>query len=469
MQGITSVVAGERHTCALDGQGQVWCWGANTVLQLGIQGLRARGLPDMLTSLGSGNKQLVAGDWHTCVISSQGKIGCWGWNRAAQLGHASRTEASLPAEVVFKQDQQGAFVDLGAGFAHTCALRQDGKVLCWGVNDFGQTSAKVTTLGYSTAFEAQPVPRLSGVTSLGVGRRASCALVDSGDVRCWGNGAPGTLGGGDFGVWSALPISALPLQPGVLSVTVGGDTACVLAPYGPMCWGYSGAGQIGDGTFESQPSPVSARLLQTAYELVPGLNHSCARVDQGEVECWGSNAEGQLGTGGRLYRGGVVPQQFLPTFAPDSLVIGGNHMCGVDLLGDVWCRGENTRGQLGTGSVSSSEPFTRVQGLGAKATKVALGLATTCAILENGSLKCWGSGQSGQLGNGLQQHSAMPVNADIGPAKVSDIALGDDHTCALFALKGGRVLGRERSRTAGSKQPAPLHCASCCTRHSASF
>jgi alpha-tubulin suppressor-like RCC1 family protein len=212
--GVLAVTAGATHTCALTGDGGIKCWGANDNGQLGDGTTTHRTTPVDVLGLASGVQAVSAGYWHTCALTADNAPLCWGNNSNGELGDGTTTQRTTPVGVVGLAGGVSAVV---GGGGHTCALTEDNAALCWGWNTYGQ-------LGDGTRVDRLiPV----GVSGLGSDTRAiaaggghSCALDNTGGGSCWGNNGQGQLGDGTttqrvtpVDVWSlggGIPATATP-------------------------------------------------------------------------------------------------------------------------------------------------------------------------------------------------------------------------------------------------------------------
>ena len=229
----------------------------------------------------------------TCALVA-GSAKCWGHNNYGQLGNGDTTDRSVPVDVV--GGQNGALIALASGGYHTCGLTQRGGVQCWGLNSVGQLGTGVHTIS-----ETSPVtvPALvTGVVQVVTGIYHSCALLVSGGVKCWGANDFGQLGD-NTNQDRDTPSDVVGLSSGVKKLAAGYEYTCALLDNGELrCWGQNAAGQLGDGTFIDRKSPVTITGLEGAVTLVAaGADHTCAVLAQGGVRCWGQGVDGQLGNG----------------------------------------------------------------------------------------------------------------------------------------------------------------------------
>ncbi len=253
---LEAIEAGWLHTCGLSGDGAVLCWGDDALDQLG----RAAPGPGIgpVDGLTGPAIQVSAGGLHTCALLADGTVWCWGDGSAGQLGQDESLDSPTPVAV---QGLPGVATQIDAGGYHTCALLADGGVACWGENRFGQ-------LGDGTRKTSSGAVRVVGlagpVRAVDVGFSFSCALLESGAVQCWGSNELGELGQG-FDDRPPAPESPAPppktvegLESGVTGLHVAGNHACAeLADGSLVCWGANELGQLGDGTVIGRDKPVA--------------------------------------------------------------------------------------------------------------------------------------------------------------------------------------------------------------------
>jgi alpha-tubulin suppressor-like RCC1 family protein len=313
----TQIAAGGRHTCALLDTGKVRCWGSNKFGQLGYAHTNNIGDNETPSSVGDiklGEKaiQIATGELFTCALLFTGKVRCWGYNHAGQLGYGHTKnigDDETPASVgdVAIDDH---VIELATGGMHTCALVKTGKVRCWGYNLFGQLGYGHThSIGDKmalTSLDNVSIPEK--VTQITAGGASTCALLDTGHVRCWGYNNTGQLG---YQTTDHIGDNETPSAVGVLNiggkvshVVAGGMHFCALLQTGNIrCWGMNRSGELGYGhrkTIGKNETPASAGdvvLGGTVIQLSTGSSHSCALLDTGKIRCWGTNKTGQLGYG----------------------------------------------------------------------------------------------------------------------------------------------------------------------------
>lgn len=346
-----------------------------------------------------------------------------------------------------------------AGHQHTCARLDSGVARCWGSAGLGRLGyGNISDVGDDEAPLAAGDVDVGGeVVQLAAGVRHSCALLVSGSVRCWGDGANGRLGYGNVTVIgdNEAPASVGDVNVGgvVVQLTAGYHHTCALLGSGAVrCWGFGGNGRLGYGNTEDvgdDESPASAGDVDvggTVVQIVAGSLHTCALLNVGKVRCWGFGGGGQLGYGNTS----SIGDDESPAFAGDvnvggdvtRLSAGGGHTCAVLMSGAVRCWGDGGQGVLGHGnelSIGDNEAPASAGdvNVGGTATAVAAGGLHTCALLTTGRVRCWGRGAAGQLGYenanaiGDDEDPASAGDVDVG-GTVVQVTTGGDHTCALL-------------------------------------
>ncbi len=308
-----------------------------------------------------------------------------------------------------------------------CALVA-GSAICWGDNRNGQ-------LGGGTSDSAHAPVRVAGgqtFQAISVGQTHSCGLTAAGQVYCWGQGANGELGNGRTAA-SPTPV-AVSGAPNFVAIGTGTAHSCALTRSGAVyCWGSNRGGELGArGTDQSAtPVAVTAPSGVSFTSLAVGPSHACALASSGTLYCWGDNSSGQIGNGSTSdAETPAVVQTPLPL---KSVALGTSHTCGLTATGAAFCWGSNTSGQLGLGAQAPQQVSRPSQLADALVfTALAAGEAHTCGMREDGAVFCWGSGRSGQLGNGQQSDSPRPVLV-VGGQVFRALGLGAQHSCGLDA------------------------------------
>ena len=321
--------------------------------------------------------------------------------------------------------------DITAGTQHTCAILDNGSVSCWGAGNFGQLGGGTDTpdLVRRTPTQTSSLGTDRTAVAISAGERHTCAILDDGSVSCWGSNNGGRLGDGTTTDRNTpTPTSSLGTGRTAIAITVGeglGSHTCAILDDGSVsCWGYNTYGQLGDGTDTLRNTPTQTSSLgtdRTAVAISAGFRHTCAILDDGSVSCWGWNNNGVDG-GGQLGDGTTTdhstPTQ-TSTLGTDRTAIaiaaGGDHTCAILDDGSVSCWGNNSQGRLGDGTTTDRLTPTQTSSLGEGRTAVAItaGYGYTCAILDDRSVSCWGWNIFGQLGDGTTNDRFTPTAIEI--------------------------------------------------------
>jgi alpha-tubulin suppressor-like RCC1 family protein len=342
---------------------------------------------------------LATGVTHTCQIRSGGALYCWGANTSGQLGDGSRTSHLVPTPAATGL----TLVAVTAGSDHTCGLNASGSAYCWGANTTGQ-------LGDSTTITRLTPVAVAGAlqfTQLAAGAGFTCGLIADGTAYCWGNGATGQLGNGGTAIRTAPTPVNTTYKFQALSV-FGDNHACGLYGSFPICWGYNADGELGDSTTTTQLNPVLVKGDLYLAQIASGWFHTCG-IDyySGAAWCWGDNNSWQLGWG-TPPQDAYVPGAVQGGHAFISLAAGGGHTCGRLSNETVYCWGSNQDGGLGDGTTTWSLAPVPVSG-GLAFRRLSVGDGFTCGLTAGGALYCWGRNSAGQLGDGSTTSRSAPV------------------------------------------------------------
>jgi alpha-tubulin suppressor-like RCC1 family protein len=370
---VEEVSVGSLLGCARQAEGTVKCWGQGMIEDLVWD--TPKEVPDLkdVESIAVGSLSLFA-------TRKDGSVHVFGFNFAGQLGDGTNQDRVVVTEVPQLAGLRGFS---GSGF-HACAMRPDGRVACWGSNSFGQlghgtdAGEQCRVSGQDTSCRRTPteVPGLVGATAVSAeSQSATCARMGDGTVQCWGDNRTGALGDGTTTTrHTPRPVSGL---RGVAEVSVSG---------GVVFGGFA-----------------------------------CARLEDGTVQCWGSNTHGQLGSAASAQTCkdlfsqdkpcSLTPQPVPGLTGVVQLSLGDAFACALKGDGSVTCWGNNGSGELGRGSIGSgTAQLAPVTGLGA-ASQISAGNNSACARLTDATLWCWGGNEGRQVGSG-QEHQPKPVQLD---------------------------------------------------------
>ncbi len=348
-----SLSAGGFHTCAIVDDGRLACWGSNQERQLGRSDGSSQGEPAFVDGLES-VEEVSAGWWYTCAIANSDQLRCWGHNAEGQLGIGSSGEPIVQPQSV---SGVNSAQQVAAGHSHGCAVHDGGAVSCWGAAYDGQLGHGES--GTDVGLSPQSVEGIDGsstVTDLSAGWSFSAAIV-SGELRMWGDNEYQKLGRpGDE--YEPTPVVA-EVHDGVPTfVSAGWHHSCAVFDGEEVrCWGSNESGQLGHDSSDSEEFVVDLPV-HSSVEVDAGWGaHSCAMSNLG-LYCWGNNDSGQLGGGGGLDE---VVRQAVEVFDEPmaDVAVGHSHSCGLKESGEVYCWGSNSQGQLGVGESQgdSAEPL----------------------------------------------------------------------------------------------------------------
>jgi alpha-tubulin suppressor-like RCC1 family protein len=479
--GITALTAGGANTCVVTGMGAALCWGDG------------RKTPTAVNGLSSGVTAVAAGLQFTCALTTGGAAQCWGANIYGQLGDGTTIGRSSPALV---NGLSSGITAIAAGYFHACALRNDGRALCWGYNASGQ-------IGNNTRINRR-TPVLVGPSPPAITSQPKSVSADAGQTVTFSTAADG------------FPVATFQWQglfPGDTTWTnltdtgpYGGTTSTLLtvtsvteALHGAQ---YRAVVTNSEGTATTNTATLNVSTVggqgTVATALAAGHGHTCAISGGGGVQCWGGNSGGQLGDGTRTDRstpvaatgvpvgpaaiaaggsqtcvsfsggydwcwGDVDGRRVVPPYVPFSepstaVAAGSHHICGLTTAGGVRCRGQNHLGQLGDGTTTERNGPVQVVGLSSGIIAITAGASHTCALTSAGGVLCWGFNVSGQLGNGTTTNSSTPV--PVSGLSSGVIALDADtyYTCALTSAGGVLCwgLGLGESTGTGHLVPVPV-------------
>jgi alpha-tubulin suppressor-like RCC1 family protein len=365
-------------------------------------------------------KQLSAGQFHTCMLRSDGTIRCWGSNAFGQIGNGTLVDQALPVNVLVAPAgppfDRALAVSCGVENS-TCALRDDHTAWCWGENANGQLGDG-TLVDAATPVQvmAQDGVALTNIAEIVMGEQHACARMMDGTLQCWGLNSSGQLGDGTT-TTRAYPVEVLtaggsPFVAADLTISVA--TMCAWDPIGGLfCWGGNADGEVGDGSLMDRSLPVAIGVSPTTSAAM-GWRTGCASVADGTAYCWGYGLDGSLGDGtfvsrpqpGAVLAGGVALDHVVAVGSGDSTD------CALRDDGSVWCWGGNGLGQLGIGDPNTSaSPQPLEVLLPQPATQLAVGNDHLCVRLLDGAIACWGYNMYGQLGDGTTTTAFAPVLA----------------------------------------------------------
>ncbi|MFN3258845.1 MAG: RCC1 domain-containing protein [Ilumatobacter sp.] len=448
---VVQITSGGYHTCAVINDGTISCWGDNNEGKVGIDPASSSvvssptavaGVVDVVeasTSLGN-----------TCALDGGGDAYCWGDGDEGALGNGTNDSSFVPLLVPFS----GPVADVAAGDLYLCAALQSGTVECVGDGSDGQLGDGNATQSYTIV----EVVDIDTAVQLALGYSTACARLADGSIQCWGEGQRGRLGNGvDSGdnVEQPTPVDVEGIDDAV-EIVGHADHHCVLRATGAVsCWGDASGGQLATDTpeFATRARLVPGTAGQPIAEVSVGFGFTCFRTVGGGVGCVGDNSRLQLATPGVSSADTATPIPGLTTAA--QIESGGEHTCVRLSDSTIQCWGEGAFGRLGNGTSTDFDVPTTVRddtdsGPLTDIDQVSGGEDHSCAVTGAGLAWCWGRGSDGRLGHGLSPTSQTLPVAVTGLTDASAIAAGGRHSCAVDTAGDVQCWGDNGQRQLGT-------------------
>jgi len=365
---VTFIASGAYHTCAIDTYGQVYCWGNNGNGQLGNNSYTSTPVAVAIDTSGVLNgktvTQVSGGSYRTCALDTDGQVYCWGRSYAGQLGNNSATGSSIPVAVDTSGVLNGKTItQIAGGTDHACALDTDGHAYCWGNNVQGQLGNNSNTNSpIPVAVNTSGVLNGKVLTQIAGGASNTCALDADGQAYCWGYQASSS-------VPVAVDTSGVLNGKTITQIAIGDYHTCAIDTAGQAyCWGINSDGQLGNNSTTDSPIPVAvdtsgALRGKTLAQIAASASDTCAIDTDGHAYCWGSNFAGQLGDDSTT--NSLVPIAIGATGVLNGKIItqisvSRDRTCALDSNAQVYCWGSNFTGQLGDNSTTNSSTPIRV-------------------------------------------------------------------------------------------------------------
>ncbi len=354
--GVFDVAAGTAHSCGIL-DGSLYCWGENSSGQLGLGDARERTQKAQLTE-SSNWLAVTAGETHSCALEENGNVHCWGGNDRGQLGQGDRMSRSSPTLVSLPS----AATQISGDHNHTCSVLDGGALYCWGENEEGQ-------LGQDDTYPADNDTAADGLEPMRVGEKSwrmvdtgqghTCAVREDGTLWCWGRNT-----GGPLGVAEPEQIR-YPVQIGSdddwTRAEAGQHHSCGLRNGQLYCWGRNNGISDDSGAVFGAPAPVQTETplrigdFDDWTAITTNTFHGCG-LRGSELWCWGRAIEGQLGLSGIDVR--TEAERVGSGF--QKVAAGRFHSCVLTADNSIQCAGENYDGRLGTGDLERRQEFTRI-------------------------------------------------------------------------------------------------------------
>jgi alpha-tubulin suppressor-like RCC1 family protein len=286
------IAAGSNHTCVLTDIAAVWCWGQNTFNQLGVLGATVYENPIEVV-LAARAKHVKAGGDSTCAMLTTNEVQCWGSNYQGQLGnglsdksHIPRAVTGIPSSFTVK--------DIEMGSNHTCSVSTQGEVWCWGAHGLGRLGSAANQAALTPL---RTISIGSAAIAVTAGEKHTCVVRTDSQLSCFGGNNVSQIGQSANGTVNATP-TVVAGTTGAMAVASGNNHTCVITTNNALsCFGGNDFGQVGapQNAPVSTPTPQVVANLSDVVDVVGGASHTCAVVRAGDVKCWGSNGQGQAG------------------------------------------------------------------------------------------------------------------------------------------------------------------------------
>ncbi|MFM6930498.1 MAG: RCC1 domain-containing protein [Bdellovibrio sp.] len=422
---------GGYHTCAISTDGDLYCWGSNSKGELGDNTTTDNATPGLIDS-GTKYALVKLGGYSTCGITTTGVLKCWGSNASGLLGDGTLVATRLVPTTI---DAGQNYLDVAISDVSTCGVTSSNKMKCWGDNTY-YNLGNWTKTGSRLPIAIDSNENYSSVFvnggALNAAPSSACGVTTTGGLKCWGNNNGQMVFENSSRFNSIRQIS----QSLTFSkFSVGEFSMCGITPSNSLyCWGANNTGQVGDRT---QINRDYAVLIDpnTKYSMVDvgsssnsstDTGYACAITTTNELKCWGLNDNSKLGDGTTTTK--MKPKVIDYGVQYSTVSVGSIHTCAVTTDGILKCWGANAKGQLGIGSTTAkSTPTVVDSGVTYSSVVVSAtynnGNVHTCGITTDGDLKCWGSNNQGQLGDGTTTASLIPVVIDSG-VKYSKVKIG---------------------------------------------
>ena len=369
------------------------------------------------------------------------------------MTHSTITDIGFSADSIYTN------TTIAAGTYNGCAILENQSMVCWGDNEYGQlgdgtTDGSVVPIYVNVAANETPV-------EVTVGQVTACALMESGNIYCWGSGYYGKMGNGepwgDDYVNTEMRQVLLPEGQGGQTVSISGGHICTILDNGDVyCWGRGNQGQLGYGGTSNRNIPAKVNLpgQRSAIAISTGTYMTCAITTDGMGYCWGENDEGQLGNGTTNSRRTTPVEVLFPSgYTPVSISAGDDFSCALMDNRKVMCWGENNDGRLGQGPLATDDETTPVW-VSMENSETAhfldIGTKSACMILDSGETKCWGTNEEGQIGQGDTNIDYYPTPTEVsGNHDFVALSINSDTICAITSDAEGYCWGDNEAGQTG--------------------
>lgn len=434
------ISAGETHSCGVRDNNTGWCWGQETEGRLGNNS--TSGTETFPVGINGGHSWAMisaGGSGFSCGVRTDGAGYCWGINTNGRLGIGGSLGSTFSTPQAIAGGYTWKSISAG-GNNHACGIISNDDGYCWGAQQYGKLGDGTSGVGSTTS----PSALLGGFKwqIIKAGDSHSCGITLTGVGYCWGTNGDGQLGDGT--TTQRTSPTAITGGGTWLDIAPSGSSTCGIKDTGQaFCWGWGYVGDLGDYVWDqSSPTPIYGSDTWISINAAPDGSTACAIRTQGDLFCWGSTA-GSGATDGSTMGNNVSATQAAPTktvgdYEWANISAGGSHTCGVQIDGSGWCWGSPANEKSGLSSPYSGNHNNIPRPLSGAYTWITVqaGGAHTCGLVTDGTIRCWGIGGSGQIGNGNTSQTPNKTLVDLATNSVTGtawIALDSDtgSNCAI--------------------------------------
>jgi len=350
---------------------------------------------NLIESVPTSTHKIAIGSDHSCVIKSDRSLWCWGDNSRGQIGDDTTEQRVSPVRIGLDND----WANIALGVRFTCAVKINGKMFCWGDNESGQLNIISTAETIvPTEIEIDHKVSLLAVNSQA---QTTCEISEENSLYCWGLNIFGQAGVGNDEF--SIPPSLVGEVGEWKAIALGSLHSCGVKQNGSLwCWGANFFGQLGDGSYDSSFSPTLVDDEFLWESVAVNSTNSCALKKGGQLFCWGPNDLGYLGDGTQETQLEPVVVSELETWT--AVALGTAFTCAIHTDSSLFCWGDNSEGQIGNPDLESSN-IPLMVGEDKDWLHVSAGDSHVCGLKKNGDVYCWGDDESGQVGIGVGEYS----------------------------------------------------------------
>lgn len=350
----TQVSSGYNHQCASQSDNSIYCWGVNNAGQLGRQTYISKAVPSRVVGIKDWQSVHSSNSGDTvCGLKLDGTLWCWGRGVEGQFGNGnSGTDNFSRIPVLVNQDTD--WMQVAPGYTHICAIKTNNTLWCWGDTAYGKVGTG------SGVNPTEPFPMQVGLDSnwlsVALGEWHTCGIKTDNSLWCWGDNTAGGIGHGvDPGILSFTEPVSLGDTRDWASVTLGSGYTCALKlDASAWCWGFNSSGQTSDNVLESNRPAINVMPGSSWTHITAGYQSTCGIQSSQTLWCWGLNDYGQLGLNHKLIP--PTPGHVAVGSLWQDVGIGNQHACGIKTDGTLWCWGSNLNGALGDDSAWKLTP-----------------------------------------------------------------------------------------------------------------